>query len=107
MCSYHKPAGAYSFNNLIVSRLSATAQGGKALVVVHLRDVRLVALRVTDEPLCIVVGHAPEEVFIHVSEAMTLARKNEHVEPLVGPDQGVDHADGVGWVDVVVNVPVY
>ena len=38
---------------------------------------------------------------------MALAREDEHVETLVGADQGVDHADGVGRVDVVVDVAVH
>ena len=38
---------------------------------------------------------------------MTLAREDEHIETLVGADQGVDHADGVGRVDVVVDVAVH
>ena len=77
------------------------------LVVVHLRDVRLPALGVADQPLGVVVGKAPEEIFIHVAEAVALAREDEHVETLVGADQGVDHADGVGRVDVVVDVAVH
>ena len=99
--------GAYRFNNFIISHLSATAQSGKTSVVVHLRDVRFPSLGVTDEPLGVVVGHAPEEIFVHVTEAVTLAREDQHVEPLVGSNQSVDHADGVGRVDVVVDVPVY
>lgn len=78
-----------------------------ASVVVHLRDVRLPALGVADQPLGVVVGHAPEEIFIHVAEAVTLAWEDEHIEPLVGADQGVDHSDGVGRVDVVVDVTVH
>ena len=74
------------------------------LVVVHLADIDLVAVRGSEEPLAVPVGHPPEEVFVHVAEAVALARQDEHLEALVGADQGIDHADGVARAHVVVDV---
>ena len=38
---------------------------------------------------------------------MPLARQDEHVESLVGADQGIHDTDGVGRMHIVVDVPVH
>jgi len=54
-----------------------------------------------------IVRHPPEEVFVHVPETVLLPRKDEHVETFVRTDEGVDDADGVCRMHVVVDIPVH
>src|SRR5262249_20433585 len=50
--------------------------------------------------------HPLREVGLLVAEGVRLARQDQHVEPLVRPDQGINQPDRVRRVHVVVHVPV-
>ena len=54
-----------------------------------------------------VVDEPPVEIFVHVAEAVALAGEDEHVEAFARPDERIDDAEGVGRVDVVVDVAVH
>ena len=51
-----------------------------------------------------VINKTPVEIFVHVAETMALLGQHEHVEALTGTDEGIDDAQGVAGVYVVVDV---
>ena len=59
------------------------------------------------QPLAVVVGHTPEEVFVHIAESVALAGEDEHVETLVGADEGIDDTDRVRRMHIVVDITVH
>ena len=59
---------------------------------------------IPDQVFAEVVRPQPEEILVHVSESMSLPGKEEEIEALIGLDEGMGQSDGVGWMDVVVNV---
>lgn len=73
-------------------------------VVVELFNVDGTGSPVTHEMEGVVVGHFPEEVFVHVAETMPLAWKDEHIESLVCAYECINDADGVGRIDIVVDI---
>ena len=73
-------------------------------VVVELFNVDGTGSPVAHEMEGVVVGHFPEEVFVHVAETMPLAWKDEHIESLVRADECINDADGVGRIDSVVDI---
>ena len=73
-------------------------------VVVELFNVDGTGSPVAHEMEGVVVGHFPEEVFVHVAETMPLARENEHIESLVCAYERINYADGVGRIDIVVDI---
>ncbi len=64
----------------------AARMGRLFLVVVNLNYVYPVALAFAEKVLGEIVGKAPEELFVHIADSMTLAREEEHIEPLVRAD---------------------
>ena len=75
-------------------------------VVVELFNVDGTGSPVAHEMEGVVVGHFPEEVFVHVAETMPLAWKDEHIESLVCAYERINDADGVGRIDIVVDIAV-
>ena len=53
------------------------------------------------------VNQSPVEILIHIAKAVALRGQIEHIETLVGANQGVHYARGVARVDIVVNLAVY
>ena len=51
-----------------------------------------------------VVNQTPVEILVHIAKAVALRGQIEHIETLVGANQGVHYARGVAWVDIVVNL---
>ena len=56
--------------------------------------------------LCEVVGHTPEEVFVHIAEAVALTGQEQHIEALVRADKCIDNTQGVTGVYILVDVAV-
>ena len=79
----------------------------KLSIVIHFFDIHLITLACAHQPLAIVIGHAPEEILIHVAETMTLAREDEHIETLVRTNEGIDYANSVRRMNVIVDVAVH
>src|SRR5262245_49684042 len=51
-----------------------------------------------------VLPHALIEIGLHRAEAVGLAGRDQEVKALVGFDQCVHHANGVGGMDVVIHI---
>jgi len=64
------------------------------LVVVHLGNVDG-TLGVTYQVTAEVIGHLPEEILVHVTKAVTLPGKDEHIKTFVGTDEGICNANCV------------
>ena len=54
-----------------------------------------------------VVYEAPIEVFVHVSESVSLLGQEEHVEPFACADEGIDNSERIPRVDIVVDIAMY
>ena len=61
-------------------------------VVIHLLDVDFAFLCFAKQMLAEEVGHLPEEVLILALKAVAVAWEVEHLETLVGADEGIYHA---------------
>ena len=79
-------------------------QWDSCLVVVHFRDIHLVLPAAAHKPFAVPVCKLPEEVLVHVPEAVSLARQEEDIEALVRTDQGVDYPDGIRRMNIVVHI---
>ena len=77
------------------------------LIIVHFFYIDFMPLAGSHQPLAVVVGHTPEEVFVHIAESVALAREDEHIETLVGTDEGIDDTDRVRRMHVVVDITVH
>lgn len=66
-------------------------------------DVYILGI-IPDQVLAEVVRPQPKEILVHISESMSLPRKEEEIETFIGLDKGMGQSDGVGWMDVVVDV---
>ena len=75
-------------------------------IVVKLRDI-CCSLTLTQEVLREVVGHTPEEVLVHITEAVTLTRKQQHIEALIRANQRIHNAESTARVYVLVDIAVY
>ena len=76
-------------------------------VVVHLLDIDLALLCFAKQMLAEEVGHLPEEVLVLGLKTVAVAGEEEHLEALVGADEGIDDACGVCRVHIVVHITCY
>ena len=53
-----------------------------------------------------VVRKPPVEIFVHISEGVSLLRKDEHIEAFVGADEGLDDTHGVSRMYIVIDITV-
>ena len=72
-------------------------------IVVELWDI-CCSLSLAEEVLWEVVCHTPEEVLIHVAEAVALAWEHEHIKALVVADKSIHNAQSTTRVYILVDV---
>ena len=71
---------------------------------VHLYQVHLSPLAGAEQPFAVILGHLPEEVIVHIVEAVALTWEKKHIKALVGADEGIDDTYGIRRVHIVVDV---
>ena len=54
-----------------------------------------------------VVDKTPIEIFIHVTEAVSLLRQHEHIKSLTRSDKGVNNPDSVAGMNIIIDVAMY
>ena len=53
------------------------------------------------------IHQPPIEIFVHISETMTLPRKNQHLETLISPDQSIHNTDRIRIMDIIIDITMY
>ena len=72
---------------------------------VHLYNVCTV-LAISNQVAAEVVCHFPEEIFIHISESVTLSGEIQHIKSLVCSDKCIDYASCICRVNIVIHISV-
>ena len=105
---YERPASVFAGRGAVCVSINTLTCSPKwpACCVVSFWDVDEF-LALAAEMLREVVHEPPVEVFVHVSEAVTLVRKHEHVESLAGLDQRIDHACSVAWMNIIIDISMH
>ena len=53
-----------------------------------------------------VVHKPPVEIFVHISETVSLSRKHQHIKSFSGTDKSLNDSHSIAGMHIIVNIPV-